>query len=105
MRKDPTAETAEFVSGAFGGDFLCGGLQGVRRRALLANHDKAKMRKILEDPHCSIEGVPIRHDPEVGFRADATDHGEIFSAGFEMARKFLISPSGSFVRRGCVFEK
>ena len=104
MRKDPRAKTAKLASGEFGGDFLCAGLQDVRRRALLANRDQAKVGKILVDPNCPFEVVSVRHDLEVGFGADATDNGEIFSAGFEMVQNFLIAPSGSLVGRGFVFK-
>jgi hypothetical protein len=81
---------------------LRGSLQDVRRRALLANRDQAKVGKILVDPNCPFEVFSVRHDLEVGFGANATDNGEIFSAGFEMVQNFLISPSGSLVGRGFV---
>src|SRR3984893_15434189 len=102
MRKDPRAKTAELASGEFGGDFLCGGLQDVRRRALLANRVQAKVGKILVDPNCPFEVVSVRHDLEVAFGPNATDNGEIFPAGFEMMQNFLISPGGSLVGRGFV---
>jgi hypothetical protein len=89
------------ASGEFGGDFLCGGLQDVRRRALLANGDQAKVGKILVDPNCAFEGVSVRHDLEVGLGPNTSDNGEILSAGFEMMQNFLISPCGSLV--GCGF--
>ena len=83
---------------------MCGGLQDVRRRALLANRDQAKVGKILVDPNCPFDVFSVRHDLEVGFGADAADNIEIFSAGFEMVQNFLIAPSGSLVSRGFVFR-
>jgi len=81
---------------------LCGGLQDVRRRALLANRDQAKVGNILVDPNCPFEVFSVRHDLQVGFGANTTDNGEIFSAGFEVVQNFLIAPSGSLLGRGFV---
>jgi hypothetical protein len=83
---------------------LCCGLEGVRRRALLAERDQAKVGKILVDPDGAFEGVSVRHDLQKGFGADPADNGEIFSAGFEMVQNLLIAPSGSLVGCGFVFE-
>src|SRR6478672_930943 len=95
-----TAKVAEPASGKFGGDFLCGGLKDVRRRALLTKSDQAKVGKIFVYPNCPFEVFSVRHDLEIGFGADATDNGEIFSTGFEMVQNFLIAPRGSLVGRG-----
>jgi hypothetical protein len=103
-RKDPKAKTVEPASGEFGSDFLRGGLQGVRQRALLADRDQAKVGKTLVDPNCPFEVLTVRDDLEVSFGADATDNGEVFSAGFEMVQNFLVAPRESLVGRGHVLE-